>query len=376
MVEANLSFRMGACCHYCPDDIHRFMVGWAVVVSLQHQVSPFRRQALAVAFRRAMQLAAEYEGATAPNPPVGCVLLDAAGHEIGAAAHQRAGQAHAEAMAIAACHAAGLLQRLHTVVVTLEPCNHTGRTPPCTQAILSTPAREIWIGARDPNLHVAGGGAERLRENGRLVATIGSLGGVEAAELAACADRLIAPFAKQQRTGLPWVTVKQALDRDGGMIPVLGQKTFTSSASLRLAHLLRRRADAILTGSGTVLADNPLFTVRHIPDFPGKIRQLIILDRRGRVPRAYLEAVAARGMLPHIAKSIADALSELGRQGALEVLVEAGPLGTRAIIEGGWCDEHVTIHQDGVAAGEDRVSVRRYGHEFSAAGVDNVLGHH
>ncbi|HTN60090.1 MAG TPA: bifunctional diaminohydroxyphosphoribosylaminopyrimidine deaminase/5-amino-6-(5-phosphoribosylamino)uracil reductase RibD [Devosia sp.] len=329
-----------------------------------------------MAFRRAMQLAGEYEGATAPNPPVGCVLLDEAGHAIGAAAHQRAGQPHAEAMAIAACRAAGLLRRLHTVVVTLEPCNHTGRTPPCTQAILATPAREIWIGARDPNLHVAGGGAERLRENGCLVASIGSLGGVEAAELAASAERLIAPFAKQQRTGLPWVTVKQALDQEGGMIPVPGQKTFTSTASLRLAHLLRRRADAILTGSGTVLADNPLFTVRHVPDFPGKIRRLIILDRRGRVPPAYLEAVVARGMVASIAKSIPDAFADLGRQGAFEVLVEAGPSVTRAIIEGGWCDEHVTIHQDGVAPDEDQVLVHRYGHEFSAAGVDNVLGHH
>lgn len=332
--------------------------------------------AVAEAFAEALRMASEQAGATSPNPPVGCVLLDAEGRTLAAAAHHRAGGPHAEAAAIARSRENGTLDRVHTVVVTLEPCNHTGRTPPCAIAILGTPARELWIGARDPNPRVAGGGAARLAAAGLAVNFIQDLGDESSAALAAGAARLIAPFAKRVRTGLPWVTVKQAIDRGGSMVPPAGQKTFTSDASLELAHRLRRRADAIMTGSGTVVADAPEFTVRRVPDFPGKRRQLVILDRRGRVGNAYLCQAAERGFEVRVAADLPEALARLGAAGALEVLVEAGPELTGTLLTSEFWDEHVLIRQ-GPDAGSDDIIDIRYRRDPAAAGKeDNVLRHH
>lgn len=299
--------------------------------------------AIASAFRQALKAAEAYVGATAPNPPVGCAILDASGRVLAVAAHQKAGEGHAEAMAIAQCRTQGLHEAIHTVVVTLEPCNHFGRTPPCSQAILVTPAKVVWTGAIDPNPGVIGAGTKVLQAAGLTVAAISTLDHPDATELAALARRLIAPFAKRVRTGLPWVTIKQALDASGSMIPPLGQKTFTSPASLILAHKLRRRADAILTGSGTILADEPLFTVRHVPDFVGRTRHLAILDRRGRVSANYLDAARRRGLLPIISHSLPEALRKLADAGVLEVLVEAGPQVTESVLGTDIWDERIRI---------------------------------
>lgn len=330
------------------------------------------------AFAEALQLASEYAGATAPNPPVGCLLLDAAGRTLAAAAHRKAGDLHAEAAAIARSRDNGTFHAIHTVVVTLEPCNHTGHTPPCTDTILGTPAREVWIGVRDPNPHVAGGGAGRLaRDGGLAVGFIEDLDQPQAADLAAAARRLIAPFAKRARTGLPWVTVKQARDRSGSMLPPAGRKTFTAEASLDFAHALRKRTDAILTGSGTVLADAPEFTVRRVPDFPGKRRQLAILDRRGRVGGSYLDAARARGFDVTLETSVPEALARLGAAGALEVLVEAGVELTAAILAGDFWDEHVLIQQAPTPEAEDVITIcRRSEHAETAGKADHVLRNH
>jgi diaminohydroxyphosphoribosylaminopyrimidine deaminase / 5-amino-6-(5-phosphoribosylamino)uracil reductase len=309
--------------------------------------------AIQAAFAMALGEAEAFRGATAPNPPVGCVLLDAEDRVLAAAAHPRAGQGHAEANALAAARANGTFERIHTAVVTLEPCNHWGRTPPCAEALLASPARFAWIGAMDPNPKVEGGGAERLAAAGREVRLLDPASplGLQ------CAD-LIAPFAKRQLLGRPWVTVKQALDLDGSMIPPPGQTTFTSPAALTHAHRLRRRADAILTGSGTVLADDPAFTVRHVADHADKRRPLALLDRRHRVGEAWLQAAAERGFEPFRAESLEAALDELGRRGALEVLVEAGPALTAAALEGELWDEHVLIRQ--AAPGQvETVELRR-----------------
>jgi len=166
------------------------------------------------------------------------------------------------------------------------------------------------------------------------------------------ATRLVAPFLTRITKGRPFITVKQALS-DGSMIPPPGQKTFTGPEALMLAHRLRRRADAILTGSGTVMADRPEFTVRHLPDIPGKTRALCILDRRGRVDAAYLTAAATRGFRPFVAQDLDAALADLAAQGCNEVLVEAGPalcqtLQTRAL----W-DEWVRIDK----AFPDRITI-------------------
>jgi diaminohydroxyphosphoribosylaminopyrimidine deaminase/5-amino-6-(5-phosphoribosylamino)uracil reductase len=313
---------------------------------------------IAAAFGNALDLASQWRGATAPNPPVGCVLLDASGDTLAAAAHQRAGGLHAEALAISLCRANGTLHRIHTVVVTLEPCNHAGRTPACTGAILKTPARHVWIGTRDPNPLVVGGGGEHLADAGLSVHALVDLDDPAAPQLAEAAARLIAPFAKHAVTGKPWVTVKQALDRHGSMIPPAGQKTFTSRASLDLAHQLRKRADAVLTGSGTVLADAPEFTVRRLPDFPGKRRHLVILDRGGRVPASYVEAAQARGFLVSIETDLADALTQLGRAGCLEILVEAGVELTQSVLISPLWDEHVLIRQRPDPAADDDITVR------------------
>jgi len=143
------------------------------------------------------------------------------------------------------------------------------------------------------------------------------------------------------------------------MIPPPGQKTFTSETSLTHAHALRRRADAILTGSGCILADDPAFTVRRVPDHPGKSRILAILDRRRRVPDAYFAAARARGLEPRRYEGLEAALDELGAEGALEVLVEAGPTLRRAVLESGLWDEEVIFQQAASPDAADETSIVR-----------------
>lgn len=304
--------------------------------------------AIAQAFRLALDAACALAGATAPNPPVGCAVLAADGSVLAVEAHQGAGLPHAEAAALAACR--DRWDAVHTLVVTLEPCNHHGRTPPCSQAILASPARAVWIGARDPNPAVAGGGALRLSAAGLDVAFV-------AGPLAAESARLIAPFAMRATQGRPWLTLKQAFTADGSMIPPSGAKTFTSEASLDLAHALRRRADAVITGSGTILADAPLLTVRRVADPRRAPRRLAILDRRRRTPAAYLAAARERGLDPSLHADIPALLSDLADGGALEALVEAGPTLSAAFLAADLWDERVVITKAARGGGPDTVEI-------------------
>src|SRR6185437_12882141 len=239
--------------------------------------------AIQSAFEQALELAGRYAGATSPNPCVGAAALDSQGRILSLRAHERAGEPHAEARVIAELAQAKPVPdtRPETLVVTLEPCNHQGRTGPCTDAIIRSGFRRVIYGAKDPNPRVAGGGAAKLLAAG--IEVLGPESFADSAIPERCRE-LIRSFAHWSTSGLPWVTVKTALNQEGSMIPPKGQKTFTSADSLKLAHELRKRADAILTGSGTVLADQPEFTVRHVPDHPGKVRWVAILDRRGRTP--------------------------------------------------------------------------------------------
>lgn len=305
---------------------------------------------IARGFALALAEARLFEGATAPNPAVGCVLLDAAGQVLAVAAHY--GLPHAEARAIAQARDAGVAGRIDTVLVTLEPCHHVGRTGPCSAAILATPARALWYGVADPNPQAAGGAAH-LRAAGLTVRSLAELQHPQALALQAQAVRLAAPFVMRVTQARPFVTVKQALNAAGDMIPPVGQKTFTGPAALRLAHELRRRADAIVTGSGTILADAPEFTVRHVADFAGKSRILCILDRRGRVDLAYQTAARARGFRVMIAQDMSAALRDLAGLGCNEVLVEAGPSLLAAVQDMGCWDEWVTIAQP-----NDHISIR------------------
>jgi diaminohydroxyphosphoribosylaminopyrimidine deaminase/5-amino-6-(5-phosphoribosylamino)uracil reductase len=330
------------------------------------------------AFNQAIELARALEGATAPNPPVGCVLLDADGKVLSSGTHRRAGLSHAEADAIAQARAAGIADKIQTVVVTLEPCNHHGRTPPCAEAILATGAQYVWIACSDLNSQVKGGGAERLRAAGLAVKFLSDLDHPSALSVCADAERLLAPFSKRNLTGLPFITTKQAMSSSGSMLPAAGHRTFTSSASLDLAHRLRRRADAILTGSGTILADDPLFTVRRVPDHPDKQRMLVILDRRRRVSADYLYAAGQRGFAVHLADNVHHAFEMIGAAGGMEVLVEAGPTLTDHLLAAGLWDEHVLIEQAANPDGSDRVTVgHNCARHLNSYGKENdVLGHH
>lgn len=297
---------------------------------------------LQAAFARAQ----EFVGATSPNPPVGAVAWDSDGQVLGVSAHERAGTAHAEAGLLAKLREDGRLNRVHTLFITLEPCNHTGRTPPCTQAILNARVPQVIYGCPDPNRDVPGKGAETLKAAGVLVSDLSEMGPEFGEELRLCRE-LIRPWAHRLNRGYPFVVVKQALNPAGSMIPEKGQKTFTSESSLTLAHELRRQSDAILTGVGTVLADRPLFNVRRVADHRivplQKKRILVVLDRSGRTPADWVKAEEALGFEVWIRADLGKALRELGEKGANQVLVEAGPAVTQAVLQGGFCGKHVVI---------------------------------
>jgi len=319
-------------------------------------------------FRAALDEACRYVGATAPNPPVGCALLDHTGEILVVAAHHRAGTLHAEARALAEAKEHGLYDRIHTAIVTLEPCAHFGRTPPCSIALRESPAREVWIGAADPNPVATGGAAILAREPGtRIVRWLGSYPAL-ATYRQEC-DALIAPFARRVTTGCAWMTVKQALDVNGQMIPPFGQVTFTSTESLRLAHRLRRATDAIVTGAGTILADRPRFTVRHVADHPERARRLLVVcDRRGRIDTSTCDALAANGFDLRLTDTLEDVPAMLGAAGVNWAMVEGGPGLVESISNLGLWDDWLTISRR--ATGSDQISQRARG----VSPLDLLLG--
>ncbi len=317
---------------------------------------PLPLEAVRAGFRQAIREAVQKMGATAPNPAVGCALLDGEGRLLAVGAHPAAGQPHAEVMALEHARQKGVLEQARTALVTLEPCNHYGRTPPCSEQLKNSPVQTVWIGARDPNPQ-AKGGAEHLAEgdapkNVRFLADE-----PEFRPLAQDCKALLAPFASRVTQGRPWLTVKQALDGQGSMIPPQGQKTFTSPASLRLAHQLRRACDAVVTGIGTVLADAPSFTVRHVADHEGRApRPLIVLDRQGRLPAAWCQAREADGFHVEQCRDLASVSALLGRMGVNWALIEAGPALLESVREAGFWDDWLTIHHE-EHGGEDQLSI-------------------
>ena len=205
-----------------------------------------------------MRLAAEQaqavKGATYPNPPVGAVILDPSGDVAGVGAPQPAGGAHAEVVAL---RAAGERASGGTAVVTLEPCNHHGRTPPCVDALLEAGVAAVVYAVADPN-PVAAGGAGRLRAAGVAVT-----GGVAADEVEA---GLLREWMHKQRNGFPHVTWKFATSVDGRSAAADGSSQWITSTAARAdVHRRRAAADAIVVGTGTVFADNPSLTAR-LPD--------------------------------------------------------------------------------------------------------------
>ena len=211
------------------------------------------------------------KGHPSPNPHVGAVLVKD-GDVVGVGYHERAGEDHAE---VAAIKAAGAKAEGATLYVTLEPCNHQGRTPPCTDAIVRAKLARVVIGCHDPNPHVAGGGVDRLRQAGIVVAE-----GVREAD----ALRLIAPWTKFVTQGIPHVSLKLAVSLDGRIATRTGaSKWVTGPEARQRVHALRAESDAIAIGIGTAIADDPRLTVR---DDPGASPIRIVFDTKLRLPRA------------------------------------------------------------------------------------------
>ncbi|MCX8071855.1 MAG: bifunctional diaminohydroxyphosphoribosylaminopyrimidine deaminase/5-amino-6-(5-phosphoribosylamino)uracil reductase RibD [Candidatus Binatia bacterium] len=278
-------------------------------------------------------------GQTRPNPPVGAAVVKD-GQVLGAGYHRRAGLPHAE---IEALSAAGAAAKGATLYVTLEPCAHHGRTPPCTEAILRAGIRRVVYGVPDPNPNVEGGGAEKLRAAGVEVTQ-----GVAAD---ACTE-LIAPFRKFIRTGKPWVTLKLAASLDGRVATATGSSRWiTGEKSRAYVHRLRAEHDAVLVGAGTVVRDDPELTCRTRRRAPQPLR--VVLDGQlstplsarvydvsraptlvlttERAPRDKVQALRERGVtVVEVVTGGAGipwevVLTELGRRELLAVLVEGGP---------------------------------------------------
>ena len=309
---------------------------------------------------RALQLAARGLFTTSPNPRVGCVIVKD-GRVIGEGWHARAGTPHAEAHAL---KAAGEAARGATAYVTLEPCSHHGRTPPCAEALVNVGVARVVAAMRDPNPLVAGGGIDML-----TLAGIDAEVGLMEAEARALNPGFISRMTRQR----PWVRLKTASTLDGKTALANGSSQWITGEAARAdVQRLRARACAILTGSGTVLADNPRMNVR---DFDiGRQPLRVIVDSALRTPaeaailpalvachhadpvlRAALEAAGAEVVeLPGAAGRVdlAALLRRLAQRGVNEVHVEAGAALNGALLAAGWVDEWVA-YMAPMAVGDD-----------------------
>ncbi len=307
--------------------------------------------------QRALELARRGEGLTRPNPPVGAVAVNK-GKIVGEGYHRKAGGPHAEAAALGK---AGAKARGCTLYVTLEPCSTWGRTPPCTDLILSSGVRRVVVCVRDPNPRHSGRGLARLRRKGVSV-----IEGVCEEE----GRNLIAPFARWITRGLPLVTLKLGLSVDGKIADRKGNsKWITGPEARRKVHDLRCRVDAVLVGAGTVRMDNPSLLPRPAR---GRKPWRVVLARRGSIPadRKILSDGAANqtmvvvssrcpaAPIARIKKAGADVLvvpeargrvwmtsvlRQLGRMGILHVLCEGGSELAASMIRADAIDEYLFI---------------------------------
>ena len=291
-------------------------------------------------------------GLASPNPPVGCVLVQA-GRIIGYGVHTRAGDPHGEIMALRDAEARGEDPKGATAFVTLEPCCHQGRTGPCTLALIQAGVVRVVVGVRDPNPRVDGGGLAILRAQG-IVVQEGVLG-------VACA-RFHAPFFKLIHTGLPWVTLKLALGSDGAMGPEGFTTQVTPPEVQNLAHALRRASEAIVVGRHTIEVDDPQLTDRWpAPSAPHRLFSRMVLDSEGRLPATarVWQPVAGQPVFRVVTRepaplrgvedlhlppgqrgcSLRHLLHECAARGMGRVLVEGGGILAGAFLELGLVDE-------------------------------------
>jgi diaminohydroxyphosphoribosylaminopyrimidine deaminase / 5-amino-6-(5-phosphoribosylamino)uracil reductase len=306
----------------------------------KHRAREFDRAVAEFFMRLALAEAQKGVGRTAPNPPVGAVLVRS-GRVVGRGHHQRAGAPHAEVVALRRARDRSRGADLYT---TLEPCNHQGRTPPCTAAILARGVRRVYLGNRDPNPKVSGGGVRRLRRAGVPVFV-----GILAKEC----EKLNAPFFCLVSKGRPFVTMKIAMSSDGRIATASGDsKWITGDRARALVHELRDKVDAVLVGAGTVRADDPRLTSR-IPNRKTRDPIRVVLDSRLSLPstarvfrrtsRAATWVAAARDASlvreKRLTKNgvevircrsrggridVRDLLAKLGQRGVMHLLVEGG----------------------------------------------------
>lgn len=241
------------------------------------------------------------------------------------------GGPHAEAAALAA---AGERARGATIYVTLEPCPHHGRTPPCTEAIVAAGVGRVVVGLEDPDPNVRGRGLARLRDAGVAV------------EVGLCEDEVrteLAPYLKHRSTGRPWVVLKLAATMDGRTAAPDGSSRWITGEEARAdAHRLRAQSDAVLVGAGTVRSDDPALTVRHV-DGPDPLRVVL-----GRAP-----ADARAQPALEVSGDLGAVLDDLGRRGVVQLLVEGGGAVAHAFHSAGLVDRYVLYLAPALFGGDD-----------------------
>lgn len=221
--------------------------------------------------REALQLAKQGQGRVEPNPMVGCVLVRD-GFRFGTGYHTHYGGPHAERVAIEDIRSTGFSDRLagSTAYVTLEPCCHHGKTPPCTDLLIQVGVHRVVVALEDPFQHVAGKGIAQLRAAGIQVAV---------GEQSEAASELLAPYLKRTQKQLPWVIGKWAMSLDGRIATNTGDSQWISNSESRaIAHQLRSRVDAILVGRGTAETDDPLLTARLADGHPLRTALRVVVD--------------------------------------------------------------------------------------------------
>lgn len=285
----------------------------------------------------AMRLAVEHADSarlrTSPNPWVGAIVVDDGGTVIGRGATQPPGGHHAEVEALAE---AGAAAAGATLYVTLEPCSHHGRTPPCVDAIVSAGIGRVVVAIDDPDPQVAGSGIAALRSAG-IEVTVG-VGAVEVADQ-------LAPYLHHRRTGRPYVVCKLAASLDGGIAAPDGTSQWITGIAARTdAHRLRAESDAILVGAATVRADDPSLTVRLVD---------------GPDPRRIVLGHAPAGAKVHpctewVGDEV-DLLDALGADGVLQLMIEGGATVVRNFHERGLIDRYVVYLAPALFTGRDQL---------------------
>lgn len=291
--------------------------------------------------RRAIELAARGLGTTSPNPVVGCVLLDVDGEIVGEGFHAYAGGPHAEIVALAQ---AGHRAKGGTAVVTLEPCDHTGRTGPCSGALIRAGVARVVVGVMDPD-PVAKGGIQTLRAAGIEVET-----GVRAEEAEAGNIAWLTAVRRKR----PYLIWKYAATLDGRVAAADGTSMWITSEAARIdVHALRGQVDAVIAGVGTVLADDPRLTARNLRDGSLAIRQplRVVVDSSGRTPPdarvrdaaapTWVVTAAEIGADPAGRVQLPALMTELYRRGVRAALLEGGPTLAGAFLAAGLIDRFV-----------------------------------